>query len=199
LNVLTKGRHIDDTFTEFFDSFPSPPSSEPVGIFQPNELEITVAEDESQVLTGSAISSLLSGSTIGKRDRAQKTALENDIGKTEGSISTRTSIHNMGMHIHSLNSRELILLSAPNSLQELLSSSSTSGTNGSASFKSLDMLLSILQGVQLFNTEVIRAAASDTIMVCIRSKAGCLRELWSEESFRDDTREGPLSNKIAEK
>jgi len=50
-----------------------------------------------------------------------------------------------------------------------------------------------------FSIVVIRAAASDTIIVCIRSKAGCLRELWSEESFRDDTREGPLSNKIARK
>ncbi|KAK0600248.1 hypothetical protein LWI29_013022 [Acer saccharum] len=102
LNVLIKGRHIVDTSIEFFDSFPPPPSSQPVGTFHPNVEEISVADDASQVLTLSAISAVILGSTIENRDRAQNTALENDTGRIDGSISTRTSTHNIGMHIHPL-------------------------------------------------------------------------------------------------
>jgi hypothetical protein len=104
LKVLIKGKDIVNTSTEFLDLFPSPPSSDPVGTFHPNEDDISAAKDEGQDLTGSIISALLSSSTIGKRDRAQKTALENESGRIEGLLSTKTSTHNIGMHIHSRHS-----------------------------------------------------------------------------------------------
>lgn len=178
LNVCIKGRDIVDTSIEFFDSL-SPPSSEPVGTFHPKHAEMSVADDKSQVLTGSGIFELFPCSTKEKRDLAQKTAFETDKGRTEGLMSTRTSIHNIGMHFHSLNSKDAILLCIQKHLQQLSSFSSASMVNKSSpifsSSNSCNFLL-LNCGEQL-SIEPIKAAASDTIIACMRSKAGCLREL----------------------
>lgn len=197
LSVFVRTNVLDEALTEFLQSFPSPPSSVPVGISQPKDDEISLAFTDNHSSMEDDNSIVEANSNNDMWDKAQKTALEKDIGSIEGSILIRTSNHNIGIQAHSVHSKEVSLFWVLNSLQQLSSFSSTSWENSCSSssttktWRVLDWQVEVL----FFSFKETKAEASETIMVLIRSNAGWRKEECRDESINELTKEGPLPNK----